>query len=161
MKKKNENNITSKAFDNFGKWVKGKTFNEILGCAKLNIDGLSLVRDVDGYNNNEIACEVFYVDNEGNFARIQAELVMTINPTLFFRNLTEENINDKVARVLADYEKSDYDSLSDYLANMEVGHDFSYEEAFEIYIGCNKAMWGDKYTLHIKGANDSEEVVEL
>ena len=158
MKKKREKNITSKAFANFEMWAKGKTFNEILGCAKSNLDGLSLASDVDEYNNNQIACKFLYVDDEGNFALIKVELVMTIKPILFFRNLTEENINDKVERVLAEYEKSDYESLSDYLANMEVRHDYTYEEAFEIYIGCNKAMWGDRYTLHIKGANGSEEV---
>lgn len=49
--------IIVNAFDKeFGE----RTFNEILGCAKSNIDGLLLVRDVDDFNNNEIACEVEY-----------------------------------------------------------------------------------------------------
>lgn len=54
----NENiKIIVNAFDKeFGE----RTFNEILGCAKSNTDGLLLVRDVDDFNNNEIACEVEY-----------------------------------------------------------------------------------------------------
>ena len=44
----------------FNKKFGERTFNEILGCAKIGIDGLSLVRDVDEFNNNKIACEVNY-----------------------------------------------------------------------------------------------------
>lgn len=49
------------AFDSFKKWVKGRTFNEILGCAKLNLCGLVLNKDVDEYNE-KIACSFHYTD---------------------------------------------------------------------------------------------------
>lgn len=50
----------NKIVNDFNKEFGERTFNEILGCAKSNIDGLFLVRDVDDFNNNEIACEVEY-----------------------------------------------------------------------------------------------------
>lgn len=54
------NNDIKIIVDTFDKEFGERTFNEILGCAKSNIDGLLLVRDVDDFNNNEIACEVEY-----------------------------------------------------------------------------------------------------
>lgn len=51
------------AFVKFRNEFIGKSFNEILGCAKSNIDGLRLIRDVDEYNDNKIACEVRYFPN--------------------------------------------------------------------------------------------------
>lgn len=51
------------AFEKFKKEWGDKTFNEILGCAKNNCNGLSLTTDVDEYNNNTIACEVRYYPN--------------------------------------------------------------------------------------------------
>ena len=54
------NNDIKNIVDTFDKEFGERTFNEILGCAKSNIDGLLLVRDVDDFNNNEIACEVEY-----------------------------------------------------------------------------------------------------
>ena len=51
------------AFEKFKKEWGDKTFNEILGCAKNNCNGLSLTTDVDEYNNNTIACEVRYCPN--------------------------------------------------------------------------------------------------
>lgn len=56
------------AFTKFKETWADKTFNEILGCAKGNIYGLSLIKDVDDYNNNEIACEVRYFPN-GDYNR--------------------------------------------------------------------------------------------
>ena len=159
MMKTKETNITSIAFANFEKWAEGKDFNEILGCAKSNLDGLSLRLDVDDYGNNRIACRTMYVDNEGNFALVEVELEYTFGkPLLNFRNYTSENLNDRVAKVLDDYEKSDYESLSDYLANTEVDSKYTYEDIFEIYIGCQKAMWGDKYILRINGSGEEVEL---
>ena len=54
------NNGIKIIIDAFNKEFGERTFNEILGCAKSNINGLVLVRDVDDFNNNEIACEVEY-----------------------------------------------------------------------------------------------------
>jgi hypothetical protein len=51
------------AFEKFKKEWGDKTFNEILGCAKNNCNGLALTTDVDEYNNNTIACEVRYCPN--------------------------------------------------------------------------------------------------
>ena len=58
MTKKN----TTSAFYAFLDWSEGKSFNEILGCAKSQIDNLTLIWDVDDYNFNEIACRVRYWD---------------------------------------------------------------------------------------------------
>lgn len=61
MKEEIKNNEGIKFIvDAFDKEFGERTFNEILGMAKSNIDGLLLVRDVDDFNNNEIACEVEY-----------------------------------------------------------------------------------------------------
>lgn len=51
-------------FNQFKEQFKGKTLNEILGCAKLNYCNLSLVKDVDEYNNNEFAFVVEWCPNE-------------------------------------------------------------------------------------------------
>jgi hypothetical protein len=53
---------TRKAFYAFLDWSEGKSFNEILGCAKSHIDNLTLIWDVDDYNFNEIGCRVRYWD---------------------------------------------------------------------------------------------------
>lgn len=52
---------TRHAFYAFLDWSEGKTFNEILGCAKSNIDNLSLLTDVDEYND-KVACLIKYWD---------------------------------------------------------------------------------------------------
>jgi len=49
-----------KTLNKFIQAIEGKTFNEILGCAKLNLGDMSLVNDVDDFNNNEIKCVVEY-----------------------------------------------------------------------------------------------------
>ena len=51
-------------FNQFKEQFKGKTLNEILHCAKLNYCNLSLVKDVDEYNNNEFAFVVEWCPNE-------------------------------------------------------------------------------------------------
>lgn len=53
---------TTKVFYAFLDWSEGKSFNEILGCAKSQIENLTLIWDVDDYNFNEIACRVRYWD---------------------------------------------------------------------------------------------------
>ena len=50
-------------FDKFVSEMKDKSFNEILGCAKINALNLSLLLDVDDYNNNEIKCLVSYYND--------------------------------------------------------------------------------------------------
>lgn len=51
-------------FNQFKEQFKGKTLNEILGCAKFHCCNLSLVRDVDDYDNNEFAFAVRWYPNE-------------------------------------------------------------------------------------------------
>ena len=62
------------AFYDFLDWSEGKCFNEILGCARINIEGLLLIKDVDEFNNNEIACEVQYTNGGGDSTMIQVWL---------------------------------------------------------------------------------------
>ena len=82
----------------FNKEFGERTFNEILGCAKIGIDGLSLVRDVDEFNNNEIACEVkfkginfkveIYRDRDLNKISIAPQ----ITPRMLWENAKENAI---------------------------------------------------------------------
>lgn len=51
-------------FNQFKENFNGKTLNEILGCAKLHYCNLSLIKDVDEYNNNEFAFVVGWYPNE-------------------------------------------------------------------------------------------------
>ena len=51
-------------FNQFKEQFKGKTLNEILHCAKLNFCNLSLVKDVDEYDNNEFAFVVEWCPND-------------------------------------------------------------------------------------------------
>lgn len=51
-------------FNQFKKQFKDKSLNEILGCAKFHCCNLSLVRDVDDYNNNEFAFVVRWHPNK-------------------------------------------------------------------------------------------------
>ena len=51
-------------FNQFKEQFKGKTLNEILHCAKLHYCNLSLIKDVDEYNNNEFAFVVEWYPNE-------------------------------------------------------------------------------------------------
>lgn len=84
----------------FNKKFGERTFNEILGCAKIGIDGLSLVRDVDEFNNNEIACEVkfkginfkveIYRDIDLNKNKIS--IAPQITPRILWENAKENAI---------------------------------------------------------------------
>lgn len=51
-------------FNQFKEQFNGKSLNEILGCAKLHYCNLSLIKDVDEYNNNEFAFVVEWYPNE-------------------------------------------------------------------------------------------------
>lgn len=64
-----------KIFSQFKKEFEGKSLNEILGCAKVHCCRLSLIKDVDEYDNNEFAFVVgWYPTNEFNPAeRIEVE----------------------------------------------------------------------------------------
>lgn len=57
-------------FNQFKEQFKGKTLNEILGCAKLHYCNLSLVKDVDEYHNNEFAFVVEWYPNEEEYSLI-------------------------------------------------------------------------------------------
>lgn len=47
-------------FEQFVAENKDKSFNEILGNAKANLNNTWIVLDVDDYNNNEIKCQIGY-----------------------------------------------------------------------------------------------------
>ena len=51
-------------FNQFKETFNGKSLNEILGCAKIHCCNLSLIKDVDEYNNNEFAFVVEWYPNE-------------------------------------------------------------------------------------------------
>lgn len=73
---------TEVAFANFKRWAEYKTFNEILGCAKLGIDGLLLRKDVDEFNNNQIAFLTYYADERGNSTLVEVNCIH--NEVVFF-----------------------------------------------------------------------------
>lgn len=73
---------TEVAFANFKKWAEYKTFNEILGCAKLGLDGLLLRKDVDEFNNNQIAFLTYYADESGNSTLVEVNFIH--NEVVFF-----------------------------------------------------------------------------
>lgn len=51
-------------FNQFKEQFKGKSLNEILGCAKYSCEGLQLVKDVDEYDSNEFAFVVDWFPND-------------------------------------------------------------------------------------------------
>lgn len=57
-------------FNQFKEQFKGKTLNEILGCAKIHCCNLSLIKDVDEYRNNEFAFVVEWYPNEEEYSLI-------------------------------------------------------------------------------------------
>lgn len=62
-------------FNQFKETFNGKSLNEILGCAKISCCNLSLIKDVDEYNNNEFAFVVEWYPNEEHkpYERIEVE----------------------------------------------------------------------------------------
>ena len=62
-------------FNQFKEKFNGKTLNEILGCAKIHCCNLSLIKDVDEYNNNEFAFVVEWCPNDEHkiYERIKVE----------------------------------------------------------------------------------------
>lgn len=57
-------------FNQFKEQFKGRTLNEILGCAKHHYYNLSLIKDVDEYRNNEFAFVVEWYPNEEEYSLI-------------------------------------------------------------------------------------------
>lgn len=55
---------TKYAFQCFKEFAKGKSFNELLGCAKYNIGSLEIIKDVDDYDNNKIAFSACFYTEE-------------------------------------------------------------------------------------------------
>lgn len=93
--------MTQNAFSIFTEWAKGRTFNEILGCAKLHIDGLNLHYDVDEFNNNEIACAFYYYPNAdygANPVYIKAEYLP--DGHILFTDLNEQKEHEKAVEYL-------------------------------------------------------------
>ena len=62
-------------FNQFKEKFNGKSLNEILGYAKISCCNLSLIKDVDEYNNNEFAFIVEWYPNEEHkpYERIEVE----------------------------------------------------------------------------------------
>lgn len=96
-----ENAMSEKINDivnEFNKEFGERTFNEILGCAKSNNDGLLLVRDVDDFNNNEIACEVEYkglnfkVDVYRDYSKNKISIEPQITPRMLWENARENAV---------------------------------------------------------------------
>lgn len=84
---------TTKAFYAFLDWSEGKSFNEILGCAKSQIDNLTLIWDVDDYNFNEIGCRVKYWDTFTDTS-CRVEIKVFPNGQLNMVNLDEPMIDN-------------------------------------------------------------------
>ena len=60
-------------------WIKYQSFNELLGSAKLGYDEMTLLKDVDDYNNNTIAIFVQYKD------KLKIEFTYLMNETHPFK----------------------------------------------------------------------------
>ena len=82
-------------FQHFTEWAKGRTFNEILGCAKGHLCGLTIHYDVDEYNN-KIACAIYYYPNEDWKSKpTYIEIELLPNGTLLFTDLNEQKEHEK------------------------------------------------------------------
>ena len=91
---------TTKAFYAFLDWSEGKSFNEILGCAKSQIDNLTLIWDVDDYNFNKIGCRVKYWDV---FSDTSCRIEIEILPN---GQLNMVNLDDNISVYDVAHEKS-------------------------------------------------------
>lgn len=63
-------------FEQFVAENKDKSFNEILGNAKSNLNNTWLILDVDDYNDNDIKCKIGYHSDKSNsndFIHIEVE----------------------------------------------------------------------------------------
>lgn len=79
----------------FTEWAKGRTFNEILGCAKGHIDGLAIHYDVDEYNDR-IACAFYYYPNEDwDCKPTYIEVELTPKGQLLFTDLNAKKEHEK------------------------------------------------------------------
>lgn len=81
-------NNYSSAFNAFVKWSQKRSFNEILGCAKIGIENLCLIWDVDAYDLNKIAFRTLYTDADGNWTEI--EVVLENNICVFHHTKGKE-----------------------------------------------------------------------
>ena len=96
--------MTQNAFTHFKEWAKGRSFNEILGCAKGHQDGLYIHYDVDEYNN-QIAFSFYYYPNgelDAKCTHIEVELCN--NGNIVFRDLdaTKEKHEEGVSHIKAE-----------------------------------------------------------
>lgn len=69
-------------------------------------------------------------------------------------DFSKHEMYEKALAIFADYEKSEYQTFDEYLNATKVAQDMSYEDAFSIYILCQKMMWGDEYILRINGSGE-------
>lgn len=51
-------------FNQFKEKFNGKSLNEIIGCGRCGYERLSIIKEVDEYNNNEFACIVSWYPND-------------------------------------------------------------------------------------------------
>jgi hypothetical protein len=114
------------AFEEFLTWSKGKTFNEILGCAKYAVNKMSLLHDVDECDNNVMGFTISY--NGKNDVTI--EIYVEFKNELIF---TLKNNNNDIAFVIDNTYKpmnKTTDVLKNEIVN-EIMKNFNNSSVFE------------------------------
>ena len=85
-------------FNQFKENFNGKTLNEILHCAKLNFCNLSLVKDVDEYDNNEFAFVVEWYPNEEEYSLITERIEVECSYSHLTGNAEFTLVNEEVTK---------------------------------------------------------------
>ena len=104
-----------KAFKKFKEEFNGKSLNEILGCAKNGCEKLTLITDVDEYDDNEFACVVrWYEDytyNEDKSIIVECKVVDgEVQMKLRFSKVTKFGRRWDIIRKFDKDEKDDNDN---------------------------------------------------
>lgn len=135
------------AFYDFLDWSEGRCFNEILGCAKIGIEGLFLLKDVDEFNGNEIACEVQYTNGGGDCTTIQ---VWFENGQLKMYDLMEKgkadmDIESKIKEIKRILDTTNDDRILE-VWNESVDHDDS-GDSNKVWDMCDLATIAETFCL--------------
>ena len=85
-------------FNQFKEQFKGKTLNEILGCAKHHYYNLSLIKDVDEYRNNEFAFVVEWYPNEEEYSLITERIEVECSYSHLTGNAEFTLVNEEVTK---------------------------------------------------------------
>ena len=85
-------------FNQFKEQFKGKTLNEILGCAKLHYCNLSLIKDVDEYHNNEFAFVVEWYPNEEEYSLVTEIIEVECSYSHLTGNAEFTLVNEEVTK---------------------------------------------------------------